>query len=343
MTTRRGFASDNNATVHATVMNAINQANQGHAVGYGDDEYTKKAVEKIQEVFGKNTDVYFVYNGTAANTLAATMLTRSFNSIICAETAHLNADECGAPEKFSGCKLLTIPTKDGKISPAEVKKHVHGFGDSHHSQPKIISITQGTEYGTVYSLDETRQLADFAHSHGMLLHMDGARLANAAASLKCSLKEVTADAGVDVLSFGGTKNGLMFGEAVIFFNKELSPDFKYLRKQGMQLHSKMRYIAVQYQTLLTNNLWLENARHANQMARFLADEVKKIPEIKITQKVEANAVFAIVPKKIIPVIQQKYFFYVWNEETSEVRWMTSFDTTKEDVMQFVQEIKQALK
>ena len=335
----KSFASDNNSGIHPEILDAIISANRGHTIAYGDDYYTELAVERFKEHFGENIDVYFVFNGTAANVLGFKAVTKSFNSIICADIAHINVDECGAPEKYTGCKLLTIPTGNGKITIDQIKQKMHGIGVEHHSQPKVVSITQSTELGTVYTLKEISKIADFVHAHGMILHMDGARVSNAAASLNVRLRDITTDAGVDVLSFGGTKNGMLLGEAVVFFKRDLSRDFKYIRKQGMQLASKMRFISAQFIALLSNDLWLKNARHSNEMARLLAEKVGEIPQIKITQKVDANAVFATVPKKYIPILQEKYFFYVWNEETSEVRWMTTFDTTIEDIEDFVILIK----
>jgi len=330
----RGFASDNNAGVHPEILNAITEANVDHAVGYGDDEYTKKAIAKIKSVFGKDTDVYFVFTGTGANVLGLSAATNSFNSVICAETAHINVDECGAPEKFSGCKLLSLPTPDGKLTVDLIIRHMHGFDFEHHSQPKIISITQSTEMGTVYTTKEIHIICDYAHKHNMLVHMDGARIANAAVSLGADFKEMTTNTGVDILSFGGTKNGMMYGEAIVFFNKNISADFKYIRKQGMQLASKMRFISAQFNAYLRNDLWKKNAEHANYMAQLLADKVKDIPGIEITQKVQSNGVFAIVPEEMIPKLQSEYFFYMWDEAKSEVRWMTAFDTTEEDVKSF---------
>ena len=335
----KSFASDNNSGIHPEILDAIISANRGHTIAYGDDYYTELAVERFKEHFGENIDVYFVFNGTAANVLGFKAVTKSFNSIICADIAHINVDECGAPEKYTGCKLLTIPTGNGKITIDQIKQKMHGIGVEHHSQPKVVSITQSTELGTVYTLKEISKIADFVHAHGMILHMDGARVSNAAASLNVRLRDITTDAGVDVLSFGGTKNGMLLGEAVVFFKRDLSRDFKYIRKQGMQLASKMRFISAQFIALLSNDLWLKNARHSNEMARLLAEKVGEIPQIKITQKVDANAVFATVPKKYIPILQEKYFFYVWNEETSEVRWMTTFDTIIEDIEDFVILIK----
>ncbi len=340
---KRGFASDNNAGIHPEVLKAISEANTGHVIGYGDDIYTEEALCTIKEHFGQDIDVYFVFNGTGANVLGMKAVTESYNSIICAETAHINVDECGAPEKFTGCKLLPIPTENGKITVEQIKYHMHGFDFEHHSQPKVISITQATELGTVYTLNEIKKITQYAHEDNMLVHMDGARLSNAVVSLNTNFKEITNDAGIDVLSFGLTKNGSMNAEAVIFFNKVLSEDFKYYRKQGMQLASKMRYMAVQFTALLRNELWLKNAHHANRMALVLAERVADIPRITVTQKVEANGVFAIIPKEIISSLQEKFFFYVWNEERSEVRWMTSFDTTEKDIDEFINQLKSLLK
>lgn len=337
---KRGFASDNNAGVHPEVLKAMVDANKGHTIAYGDDVYTESALKTVKDHFGQEVEVFFVFLGTAANVLGLTAATNSFHSILCAETSHIQEDECGAPEKFSGCKLIPLPTADGKITPDKVGGHLYNIGFEHHSQPKIVSITQSTELGTVYTLDELKTLADFCHSNNMLLHMDGARLANAAVALGMTMKEITTDAGVDILSFGGTKNGMMYGEAIVFHNPELAANFKFIRKQGMQLASKMRFISVQFEALLKNSLWRKNAEHANRMAAMLATEVSKIDGIKLTQKVEANGVFAILPKKIIPKLQDEYFFYVWDEVTSEVRWMTSFDTQEEDVDTFVKLIKQ---
>ncbi len=338
----RSFASDNNSGVHPRILEAIAAANQGHVVAYGDDPYTKAAVEGFREHFGEGIDVYFVFGGTGANVLGLKAVTQSYHSIICAETAHINVDECGAPEKFTGCKLLPVTTRDGKITIDEIKPFLDAIGFEHHVQPRVISISQSTEMGTVYKPAEVKALSSFAHKHGMLLHMDGARIANAAASLKLELRKITGDVGVDILSFGGAKNGMMFGEAIVFFDRKLSTDFKYLRKQGTHLPSKMRFISAQFEALLSNNLWRENAEHANRMAQALAAQLQKIPQIKITQKVEANGVFAFLPRKYIRLLQKRYFFYVWNEETSEVRFMTSFDTTEDDIRDFVSLIKRTI-
>ncbi len=339
----RSFASDNNAGVHPKVMAAIAAANEGHVVAYGDDPYTARATELFQQHLGKAAEVFFVFGGTGANVLGLKAITQSHHAVICAETAHIYVDECGAPEKFTGCKLLPVSTPDGKIRPEQLKPLLHDVGFEHHVQPRVISISQATEMGTVYSVKEMKALSAFAHDHDMLLHVDGARIANAAASLDLKLRAITRDAGVDVLSFGGAKNGMMYGEAVVFFDKKLASEFKYTRKQGMHLPSKMRYISAQFEALLMNNLWRDNARHANRMAQLLAAQLRNIPQITVTQNVEANGVFAIIPKKYVARLQEKYFFYVWNEETSEVRLMTSFDTTEEDIRDFIELIQRIVR
>ena len=340
---KRSFASDNNAGVHPKILQAIERANRGHVIAYGDDVYTYAAVKKFREHLGADVDVYFVFNGTGANVLGLKAVTESYHAIICAETAHINVDECGAPERFTGCKLLSVSTKDGKLRPEDIKPLLHGIGVEHHVQPRVISISQSTEMGTVYTPGEIGTLSNFAHQHNLLLHVDGARIANAAVSLKARLREITTDAGVDILSFGGAKNGMMYGEAVVFCKKGLATDFKFIRKQGTHLASKMRFIAAQFEALLSGDLWRKNAAHANRMAQLLAKELARIPLIEITQKVEANGVFAIIPKEFIPVLQQRYFFYVWNEETSEARFMTSFDTTEADISEFVALVRRTVR
>lgn len=337
------FGSDNHSGVHKDILKAIIDANNSYTIAYGEDYYTNRAIKKFQQHFGNNVEVYFVYNGTAANILGLKTLTNSFNSIICAETAHLNVHECGGPEKFTGCKLITVSTKNGKLTKDLIKPHIIGLGDPHRAQPKVISITQPTELGTVYKKKELEELIDFAHSNNMLVHVDGARICNAAAYLKLKLKEITTDVGVDLLSFGGTKNGMMFGEAVIFFNKILSKNFEYIRKQGMQLASKMRFISVQFETFLSNNLWLENAEHSNKMAALLYEKIKNIKKIKITQEVQSNAIFAMIPKKSIASLQKKYFFHVFDELKSEVRWMCSFNTKLKDVEDFSSVIEEIIR
>ena len=344
----RSFASDNNAGIHPEVLKAIAAANEGHVVGYGDDPYTESAIRKFHEHFGSDIAVFFVFNGTAANVLGLKALTDSYHAVICTEAAHIYNDECGAPEKFTGCKLIPIPTSDGKLTVDMIGHAYHGIGDQHHVQPRVVSITQSTEMGTVYQPEEIRALAQFAHQHEMFLHMDGARIANAAASLGQTLRQATRDLGVDVLSFGGTKNGVMGAEAVVFLNQQLiqqrnlQQTFLYVRKQGMQLASKMRFIAAQMETLLTSDLWLSNARHSNRMAKLLEKEVSLIPKIKVVYKVEANGVFAEVPKSAIARLQERYFFYVWNEEQGVVRWMCSFDTTEGDVKEFAKFLRETV-
>ncbi|MDP4223218.1 MAG: aminotransferase class V-fold PLP-dependent enzyme, partial [Bacteroidota bacterium] len=255
---KRGFASDNNAGVHPAILKEIIESNEGHVLGYGSDTYTEKARELFREHFGKDTEVFFAFTGTAANTLGLSSVMRSWNSVITAFSAHIEQDECGAPEKFIGCKVLTVDTDDGKISVDMLARHMHGFDFEHHSQPKVISVTQATEMGTVYTPEEIKKIADYAHNKGMILHMDGARIANACVSLDVSFRALTTDTGVDILSFGGTKNGMMYGEAVCFLKKGLSADFKYIRKQGMQLASKMRFISAQYLAYFRDDLWKRN-------------------------------------------------------------------------------------
>jgi threonine aldolase len=337
----RSFASDNNAGVHPEVLKAIAAANQGHVVGYGDDPYTESATRLFKRYFGEDIEVFFVFNGTAANCLSLKALTNSYHAIICAEAAHIYVDECGAPEKFTGCKLVPIPAQDGKLTVEAVRAAYHGIGVEHHVQPRVVSITQCAEVGTVYKEDEVRQLARFAHEHEMFLHMDGARIANAAASLGVGLRQATRDLGVDVLSFGGTKNGGLGAEAVVFFDSKLAADFKFYRKQGMQLASKMRYLSAQFEALLKDNLWLRNAQHANRMAQVLKRELSKIPQVKLAYKVEANGVFVKLPRRAIAKIRKRYFFYMWDEGQSMVRWMCSWDTTEADVKQFVKFIRRA--
>jgi threonine aldolase len=339
----RSFASDNNAGVHPEVLKALSVVNEGHTIGYGDDPYTASAVRHFKRHFGDDTEVFFVFNGTAANCLSLKALTNSYHAVICAEGAHIYVDECGAPEKLTGCKLIPLPTRDGKLTVDTVRSACHGIGDQHHVQPRVISITQATEVGTVYRPNEIRALADFAHQRQMLLHVDGARIANAAAALGLSLRECTRDLGVDVLSFGATKNGGMGAEAVVFFDPKPASDFKFYRKQGMQLASKMRYLSAQFEALFKNDLWLKNAQHSNRMAQLLKRRLSSIPEVKIVYRVEANGVFARIPRRAIAKIQRRYFYYVWNEEQSVVRWMCSWDTTEADVKEFVKFVAAALR
>jgi threonine aldolase len=339
---KRGFASDNNSGVHPEILKEIEYVNAGHVVGYGTDPFTEKAKELFKEHLGRETEAFFVFNGTAANVLGLSGVTRSWNSVITAFTAHIEQDECGAPEKFTGCKVLTVDTPDGKIRAEMLMKHMHGIDFEHHSQPKVVSITQTTEMGTAYTADEIKALAGFAHERGMLLHMDGARIANAAVTLDLPFKAFTTDAGVDILSFGGTKNGMMYGEAVCFLKPGISVDFRYIRKQGMQLASKMRFISAQYIAYFRNDLWRINAEHSNSMALLLSEKLKGLKEIHITQPVQSNGVFAILPKAVAEKVSKTFFFYPWNEITSEYRLMTSWDTTEEDIDNFVELLKKEL-
>lgn len=335
----RSFASDNNSGVHPLVMDAVIKANENHAVGYGDDPWTAAAVTKIKEIFGEKASPFFVFNGTGANSVALQAVTRSFNSILCAETAHINVDECGAPGRMTGCAIVTIPTPDGKLTPELIKPHLHNFGVCHHSQPKVVYISQVTELGTIYTIEEVKAIADLLHAHNMYLHMDGARLANACAFLNCSMKQVTVDAGVDVLSFGGTKNGMMMGEAVVAFSPDIAENLMYFRKQSAQLASKLRYLSAQFIPYLENNLWLENAMKANLAATKLADIMKQYPQICFTQKIESNALFFTIPTEALRKLQEEYFFYMWNEEQNEARLVTSWDTTGEDIAGFEESLK----
>jgi threonine aldolase len=342
MSTFAGFGSDNHSGVHPDILNALRNVNDGYVVAYGLDDYTKQAIEQLKEIFGKQTDIFFVYNGTATNILGLRTVTESFHSIFCAESAHLTVHECCGPENYIGCKLVTIPTSDGKLTVDVIEPYIIGVGDPHMAQPHVVSLTQATERGTVYRPKEIQKLADFAHNHNMLLHMDGARLCNAAAFLKVGLNDICGRVGVDVLSFGGTKNGMMYGEAVVFFDKGLSKNFEFIRKQGMQLTSKMRYISAQFSAFLANNLWLQNASHANEMAQLLARQLQDIPGVQITQKVEANMVYAVIPNHCITRLQKQYYFHRFNERTCEVRLMCSFTTQPEDVQSFAQAIRKAI-
>lgn len=336
------FASDNHAGIHPQILEEIQEVNKGHVNAYGNDKYTEIAINNFKTLLNDNIEVFFVFNGTGANVLSLSSMTNSFNSIICSDLAHINVDECGAPEKFTGAKLITISTKDGKITVEKIKEKLIRIDDEHYSQAKAISLTQSTEYGTVYTIDELKSITDFAHKNNLFVHLDGARISNALVSLNKTLKEMVLDTNIDVISFGGTKNGLMLGEAVIFLNKELAKNFKFLRKQSMQLASKMRFISAQFNAFFKNDLWLKNAKHSNNMAKLLYENIKDIPKITITQEVEANSVFAIIPKEYIEKIQKHYYFYVWNENTSEVRLMCAFDTTENDVLNFSRIIRETV-
>lgn len=338
----RSFASDNNSGVHPLIMNVLAEANEGHAVGYGDDPWTAAAVAKIKEVFGEVASPFFVFNGTGANSVALQAVTRPFNSILCAETAHINVDECGAPARMTGCAVVTIPTFDGKLTPELIKPRLHNFGVCHHSQPKAVYISQVSELGTVYTIEEVKAIADLLHAHDMYLHMDGARLANACVYQGCSMKAVTVDAGVDILSFGGTKNGMMMGEAVVSFRPEITENLQYYRKQSAQLASKLRYLSAQFIPYLENNLWYENAMKANSSALKLAETLGRYPQIRFTQKVETNQLFFTIPSEPLKKLQEQYFFYMWNEENNEARLVTSWDTTYDDIARFEKTLQEVL-
>ena len=339
---KRGFGSDNHSGISPEIMEAIASANVEHALAYGDDEYCRRTEQLFQDTFGPQARVYFVFNGTGANVLNIDAMCRSHHAVVCAETAHINVDECGAPQRIVGCRLLTVPTPDGKLTPQLVKTQLHGFGFEHHSQPRAISITQPTELGTLYSLDEIRALANLAHSHNMYLHLDGARLANAAVALGCTFRQMTTDCGVDCLSFGGTKNGLLMGESAVILNPQLDVDLKYRRKQMAQLCSKMRFMAVQLEAYLTTGVWQRNAAHSNHMAQLLHNALLSIPQAKIMYPVQANSVFVKLPNKVWNALLNDYFFYLWDEEQDVVRWMCSFDTNEDDINNLIQALKQRL-
>jgi len=330
----KAFASDNWAPVCPEVMNSIIAANNGHAPAYGDDDYTKEANQIFKEHFGDNADTYFVYNGTAANITSLATANNSFNAIICSEHAHINLDECGAPEKFLGTKLIELENIDGKITVDMIKKHAEALRYPHQVVPKTISISQPTELGTLYTVDEIKAIGDFAKENNLYLHVDGARIANAAVALDVDFKTMITDTGVDILSFGGTKNGLMFGEAVVILNEELKTNFELYRKQGMQLASKMRYISAQFIALMQNNVWKKNAEQANSMAMLLAEKLSKYPEIQFTQAVETNGLWVKMSDKIAKKLQSVSFFHPWDPENNEYRIMTSWDTTVEDIEKF---------
>lgn len=333
----RMFASDNASGAHPEVMAALASANEGHAHAYGNDPWTERATAVIREHLGEQAEPFFVFNGTGANVTGLSAVMRPFEAVICATTAHINTDECGAPERFTGGKLIDLPTSDGKLTPAQVASAIAaaGVGSEHHSQPRVLSVTQATEYGTTYRPEELRALADVAHANGLVFHMDGARISNAAAFLGCGLRDITTDAGIDVLSFGGTKNGMLFGEAVVFLDPRLAEGFRFTRKNSAQLASKMRYIAAQFTALFEGDLWLRNASHANAMAAALVAGMRSVPGIEITQRVEANEVFARVRRELIKPLQDVSDYYLWDEPSAEVRWVTSWDTQEADVAAFV--------
>lgn len=337
----KSFASDNYSGIHPEVFEAIQRANSLHQISYGDDQFTEEANRIFEKTFGKVT-VLYTFNGTGANVTCLKCCTLPFQAVVCSEYAHILADECGAPTQSIGCSLLPLKTEDGKLTPEMIKPLLNRLGNVHNTQPRVISISQSTELGTVYTLDELKALCDFAHANGMYVHLDGARISNAVAALGVSLKEATVDCGVDIMSFGGTKNGLMVGEAVLIFNDELKANAPYFHKQTAQLFSKNRFISTQFTALLTNDLWLRMATHANKMAHLLASKVSNLAGVQVTRSVDANAVFAIIPVHVIQPLRAQYPFYEWDAETHEQRWMCSFDTTEEEVAGFVETLKRLL-
>src|SRR3954449_8192451 len=335
-----GFASDNYAGALPEVLDAIAAASSGHAPAYGNDDWTARVEARFRDEFGPDARAFLVFNGTGANVVGLRALTNPWNAVVCAETAHLNVDEGGAPERVGGLKLLTVATPDGKLTPDLVRPKLARFGDEHAVQPRVISITQSSELGTVYSVDEVRALADLAHDQGLLLHVDGARLANAAAALDVPLRVLTTDVGVDALSFGGTKAGLVLGEAIVLLRPGLGDGIEYLRKQSMQLASKMRFLAAQFDVLLQDERWRHAAAHANAMARRLAEGIAGADGVRVTQSVDANAVFAVLPPQATRKLQERWRFYVWDEASGEVRWMCSWDTSADDVDAFAADVRQ---
>ena len=344
----RGFASDNYAGVHPEVLAALADANEGHQVAYGEDHYTARLTEVVRENFGPRAEVFPVFNGTGANVLALTAMMPRWGAVICSSLAHIHTDEGGAPERVSGLKLFTVPHHQGKITPDDIATEAHGFGDEHRAQPAVVSITQSSELGTVYTPAEVKAIADYAHDHGMLLHMDGARVWNAAASLELPFAAFTTEVGVDVLSLGGTKNGLMGAEAIVVINPDAVDGLIYLRKMSMQLSSKMRFTSAQLLALFDNELGLTSATHANKMARRLRDTLEgliasgKLSGLEFSAPTDANAILAVLDPAVSDRIRQTFRFYDWDRAAGEVRWMCSFDTTDADIEAFVQTIQAEL-
>ncbi len=338
----RGFASDNYAGAHPEVLAALSLANGGHEVAYGGDAYTEHLQRIIRSHFGATAEAYPVFNGTGANVLALQAVTDRWGAVICAESAHINVDEGGAPERMGGLKLLTVPTPDGKLTPELIDRQAWGFEDEHRAMPQVVSLTQSTELGTLYTPDEIRAICEHAHAHGMRVHMDGSRIANAAASLDVPMRTFTNAVGVDILSLGGTKNGALFGEAVVVINQDAVRRMTHLRKLSMQLASKMRFVSVQLEALFAKDLWLRNARHANGMAQRLAEGVRAVDGVETLYPVQANAVFARLPHDVAERLQKRYRFYFWDEAAGHVRWVCSFDTTEDDVDGFLAALKEEM-
>jgi threonine aldolase len=342
MSLPRAFASDNTAPVHPRVLDMLAAVNHGHATSYGDDPWSGKVSDWFVEQFGEGTAAFLVWNGTGANVVALRAVTRPFHAILCAEQAHVNVDECGAPELMTGCKLIDLPSPDAKLTPEQIRGAVGRFGDEHAVQPHVVALSQVTEYGTVYTVAEMAAICTAAHELGLLVFVDGSRLGNAAVSLDLPFRAFTRDVGVDLLSFGATKNGAMGAEAVVTFNPAHAAEMKFLRKQSTQLASKARYVAAQFLAMADGDLWRTNARNANTMARRLADGVRDIPGLRITQRVEASAVFATMPRAAIAQLQRDFHFYIWNDHKTEVRWMANWATSTEDVDEFVAAIRGAM-
>ncbi|MFJ5137530.1 threonine aldolase family protein [Streptomyces sp. NPDC088707] len=338
----RGFASDNYAGAHPEILAALALANDGHQVAYGEDQYTEHLQRIMHSHFGPLAEAFPVFNGTGANVTALQALTDRWGAVICAESAHINVDEGGAPERMGGLKLLTVPTPDGKLTPELIDRQAWGWEDEHRAMPQVVSITQNTELGTVYTVDEIRAIVEHSHAKGMKVHLDGARIANAAASLDVPMRAFTNAVGVDVISYGGTKNGMLFGEAIVVLNPDAVSHMKHLRKLSMQLASKMRFVSVQLEALLAKDLWLRNARHANAMAQRLAAGVRELDGVEILYPVQANAVFARLPHAVTRRLQERFRFYFWDETAGDVRWMCAFDTTEDDVDAFLQALKEEL-
>jgi len=333
------LASDNFSGIHPEVLKAIEEANRGHAMAYSADPWTKKAEELFKHHFGQQAEAFIVYNGTAANVCALKHVLSPWQSILCPENAHIWTDECGAVSAVSGCTIVPLPAKEGKLSIGSLEPYIRHKGNQHHVQPGAISITQTTEYGTLYTIEELQEMGRFAKKHGLLFHMDGARLSNAAAALNVPLKKLTTEVGVDLLSFGGTKNGLMGGEAIVFLKPGLSKNFEFVRKQNLQLASKMRFLSAQFVALLENDLWLRNARHSNAMAKFLEEQIRRhFPQFHILYPVEANALFVQLPSSLIKKLQEKSFFWIWDEERSIARWMTTWDTEPKFLERFLADL-----
>jgi threonine aldolase len=339
MTNRKSFGSDNHAGTHPAILEAVIEANTGDAVAYGADDWTSRAAASLRSAFRTRGEAFFVFNGSGANILGLSALLRRHEAVICAATAHINTDECGAAERLLGTKLLPTPAPEGKLSPELIAPWMEGRGDDHRAQPGVVALTQSTELGTCYSLEELRKITDFCHASDLRVYIDGARLANAAATLDCDLADIAECA--DALSFGGTKNGAIGAEALIVMRPDLVADVPYLRKQQAQLASKMRFVAAQFCALLDGNLWRANAAHANAMAQRLADGVRDVPGVSIAYPVQANAVFAQLSPRHLEALQRDWFFHTWDEHSSIVRWMLAFDTTTEDVDAFLADIRAA--